>query len=420
MKGAIPMKKIIKSKPICGRPVHTYFTGSDKYLRLQKHCINDITPPISESESLLILVTSGRGLILINGVEFPLESGAFAWLQSYHTFSIMAFADYPLEISVCVYDYPLSSFLVFDEPKPDTVDSIIDASPILYPKGEQLSKIQYLFDEFEKENTNYDPGSSLIKVSILGQLSDIFIWNSIKHQSDEEKNDKPLGWKVILYMSDHFSDNITANSVASHFDSSVAFLNRELRNISGYNFVQMLSRIRVNIASIALLYEGMPLSYVASHTGFPAESYFYRSFKKQMGITPLEYRDLILNSGDDVYRGMIMENELMKVLNYSYSSFSSPININNTSKSLYIPESVIRDLLYKKFGISFKDLIYLNRIRHAEALLLITDLPILDIAVNVGFNNARSLSRTFRKMYGMTPGEYRAQHQGGDNNVNQQ
>lgn len=413
------LQEVIKSKPICGRPVHSYFTGTDKYLCLQKHFIYDITPPISESESLFILVTSGRGLILINGMEFPFESGTFAWLQSYHTFSIRAFADHPLDISVCVYDYPLSSFLTFEDPGTDTVDSIIDAPPILYPEGDQLSKIQYLFDEFEKENTSYDPGSSLIKVSILGQLSDIFIKNSLKHQQSEVENVKPLGWKAIIYMSVHFAKEINAESVAEHFGSTVIALNRELRNISGYNFAQTLNRIRINIASMALLYEGMPLSYVATHSGFTSEVEFYRTFKKQRGITPLEYRDLILNSGDGTYKGMIMESTLMKVLNHAYSSYSSPININNTAKSLYISESVIRDLVYKKFGSSFKDITYLTRIRHAEALLLITDLPILDIAVNVGFNSSRSLSRTFQKIHGMTPGEYRALHNGGDKHVQQ-
>jgi len=414
MKGTAPMKKEIKSKPICGRPVHSYFTGKDKYLRLQKHCIYDITPPISENESLFILVTSGKGLILINGVEFPFESGTFAWLQSYHTFSIRAFDDHPLEISVCVYDYPLSSFLVFEEPGPDTVDSIIDAPPILYLEDDRLSKIQYLFDEFEKENTSYDPGSSLIKVSILGQLSILFIRNSMKRQQDEVENVKPLGWKAILYTSAHFANEITAESVAAYFGSNVAALNRELRNISGYNFAQTLGHIRVNISSTALLYEGMPLSYVATHSGFPSEADFYRTFKKHMGTTPLEYRNQILNSGEGVYRGMIMESTMMKVLNLSYSSFSSPININNTAKSLYVSESVIRDLVYEKFGSSFKDITYLNRIRHTEALLLITDLTILDIAITVGFNSSRSLSRTFHKIHGMTPGEYRALHNGGD------
>lgn len=414
-KGDVNLVKHIKSKNICGRPVHTYFTGKDKYLRLQRHCIQDITPPISENESLLILVNSGKGIILINGVEFSFEKGAFAWIQSYHTFSIRAFADYPLDISVCVYDYPLSSFLVFEEPRPDMVDSIIDASPILYPNEDKLEKIKYLFDEFEMENESYDPGSSLIKVSILGQLSNIFIKKSLTYHQKHPEPERPLGWKAILYMSAHFSRELTSEEVASIFNTSVSALNRELRNISGYNFCQKLNRIRVNIASMALLYEGMPLSYIATHSGFSSETDFYRTFKKYIGLTPLDYRSNIINSEEGIYRGMIMESTLMKLLNYCYSYFSYPINISNTAKSLYISESLINDLVQKRFGTSMKDITCLNRIRHAEALLLVTDLPILDIAVNVGFNSSRSLCRAFKKIHGITPGEYRTANTGGDN-----
>lgn len=39
------MPNTIKSRPICGSPVHSVFTGKDKYLRLQKHTISDITRP---------------------------------------------------------------------------------------------------------------------------------------------------------------------------------------------------------------------------------------------------------------------------------------------------------------------------------------------------------------------------------------
>lgn len=404
------MKRMIKSKPICGRPVHSFFTGIDKYLRLQKHCISDITPPISENESLFILVTSGIGLILINGVEFPFSMGAFAWLQSYHTFSIESLTDQPLEIYVCVYDYALSSFLVFEEPKSDSINAITYAQPILYPEGELLSKIQYLFEEFHKENTSYDPGSSLIKVSILGELSYLFIKNSIKLSPDAVNNVKPLGWNVILYLSIHFSKDITAESVAQLFDSTPTALNRELRNISGYNFDQTLNRIRVNIASTALLYAGLSLSYIAAYSGFSSEALFYRNFKKYLGTTPQKYRNQILNQGEGVYRGMIMESTLMKVLNHSYSNYSSPINISNTSKDLYISENVIRDLVSEKFGTTYNDITTLTRIRHAEALLLTSDLPIMDIAINVGFNCSRTLSRAFHNIHGLSPSEYRALH----------
>ena len=121
--------------------------------------------------------------------------------------------------------------------------------------------------------------------------------------------------------------------MAERFSTNASTLNRELRNISGYNFAHTLNRVRVNIASGALLYEDMSLSYVAEHSGFSSEVAFYRIFKKYTGTTPLEYRKQMLESGEKVYRGMIMSQMLMDVLNHSYASFSSPIDIKDTSKS---------------------------------------------------------------------------------------
>lgn len=404
------------SKPICGRPVHTFFTGKNKYLRIQKHCIYDVTPPISESESLFMLVTEGQGTITVNGVESPFSFGSFAWLQSYHTFTIKADQEHPLSISVCVFDYPLSSFLTFHEPAPNAVHAVIDACPVIYLDKVQFEKINDLFEEFQLEDACFDPGSALIKVAILGQLTAYFIKHCTKQSCTSEGNVCPLGWKATLYISAHFAEELTVEGVASLFGTTPSFLNRELRRISGYNFIQNLNRTRVNIASIALLYEGMSLSYVAARSGFSSEVSFYRIFKQYAGCPPLEYRSSILNDGEGVYRGMIMETTLMDILNYSYSSFSSPDDIKEASKNLYISERVIRDLVYEKFGSSYKDLTVLTRIRHAEALLLTTDLPLVDIAVNVGFNCSRSFSRTFHKIYGVKPSEYRKLHRKGNEN----
>lgn len=61
----------------------------------------------------------------------------------------------------------------------------------------------------------------------------------------------------------------------------------------------------------------------------------------------------------------------------------------------------------KAMGTRFSD--YLSRLRIQEAcrLLMETDLTITDIAERVGYNNALTLSRTFKKIEGTTPGQYR-------------
>lgn len=406
------MKEIPKSKSICGRPVHYVYVDKDKYLKLQTYYINDITPPTSENESLFVLIKQGHGSIIINGVEFKLKVGTFLWLQSYHTFTIKCESDEPLELKMCVYDYPLSSFLTFREPTPTTIDAIMDATPVVYLEGKFLERVYDLFDDFEEFNDCYDAGASLIKVSILGELSKIFIDNSMRVFATEEPTPKPLCWNAILYISEYFGRDLTADKVAKVFNSNAATLNRELRNISGYNFIQTLNRVRVNIAASALLYEDMSLSYIATHSGFSSEVVFYRIFKQYVGVTPVEYRKRLTEHNEKIYRGMIMSTSLMQILNHAYDSFSSSEDLKDASKSLFLSESTIRNILFDKFGSNYKTITFFTRIRHSEALLLTTDLPILDIAINVGFNCSRSFSRAFNKIHNMTPSEYRNKYRG--------
>lgn len=406
------MEDIPRSKPICGKPTNSFFVNKDRYLRLQTHKINDITPPISENESLLIIITNGSGSIIINGVEFNLKTNTFIWLQSYHTFTIKCNSYEPLEFKLFVYDYPLSSFLAFKEPSHNAIDTIVDAIPIIYLDDKYSERVNDLIDEFSEFDEIFTPGASLIKVSILGELAKIFIDISIKnHSSNNVSSPKPLAWKAILYMSKFFYKDLTADSVAKIFNTTATILNRDLRNVSGYNFIQNLNRIRVNIASSALLYEDLSLSYIALHSGFSSEVVFYRIFKQYMHTTPIEYRNkLITQNNNSVYRGMIMSSCLMQILNYTYDNFSSPIDLKIVSKDLFLSENTIRNIIHEKFKSSYKSIILFNRIRHAEALLLTTDLTILDIAINVGFNCDRSFSRAFKKICNMTPSEYRKLH----------
>ena len=73
--------------------------------------------------------------------------------------------------------------------------------------------------------------------------------------------------------------------------------------------------------------------------------------------------------------------------------------------------AVSRASLYKKvqvmLGITPTEFIRNVRLKHGAQLLEDTDKPIADIAAGVGFATARNFSSYFKKMFGVTPSEYR-------------
>jgi len=56
---------------------------------------------------------------------------------------------------------------------------------------------------------------------------------------------------------------------------------------------------------------------------------------------------------------------------------------------------------------NYNDYVNTLRVELAKKLLLETELPLIDIAVQVGYNNTVTMNRVFRKILGTTPGKYR-------------
>ena len=69
----------------------------------------------------------------------------------------------------------------------------------------------------------------------------------------------------------------------------------------------------------------------------------------------------------------------------------------------------LSNLLKKKTGRSFKELLLQEKIKHAVVLLTNTTLPINEIANNVGFSNISFFYKKFHESYGFTPLDYRKQ-----------
>ena len=69
-------------------------------------------------------------------------------------------------------------------------------------------------------------------------------------------------------------------------------------------------------------------------------------------------------------------------------------------------EKYMGRLFIKEMHMSFHEYCLLLKLQKAERLLLETNNKIIDIALECGFDNISYFNRTFKKQYGMPPGEY--------------
>ncbi len=407
------MRSQQKAQPILGRPVSGVFTGADKYLTLQTLTIRDRIPPTAEDDSLFIYVTDGTGRMTVNGVVFDLVPGTLCWLQSYHVFSLEPNFGMSLELQVLVYDYPLSGYMTFRPNRPAHLAAFSSALPVFPLKSPQRQQAEELLAEFRQYNHDRSPGACLIKSAVLGQLSYLFMDLCRQYSATHThiRHRWPLGWILSLFIAYSCAEDLDPKDVAESFGVSVPTLNRELRMTTGMNFAQSVNRARVNLAASAILFSELSFHFLSTYCGFRSEVAFYRTFRELKGMTPQEYRDWA-TSCRSVPRKTVSET-VERILFYIHTNYREQITLKTMAQDLYISENIIRTLLADTFGTSFKELLSECRLRYAEALLVVTDMPVLDVSLASGFNSERTFTRLFKARTGITPSAYRTLLTGG-------
>ncbi len=93
---------------------------------------------------------------------------------------------------------------------------------------------------------------------------------------------------------------------------------------------------------------------------------------------------------------------------YILENYSDPsMGLNKISDEFQISESYFSHLFKEKKGVNFST--YLETIRLSEAARLIreTDISLNELYLSVGYNNANTFRRAFKKVYGITPSAMR-------------
>lgn len=103
--------------------------------------------------------------------------------------------------------------------------------------------------------------------------------------------DNPFVQKIITYMEEHYAGSITLNDLAEHVQLSKEYMCTLFKQTMQQTIMHYLTTIRISHARIFLLqFPEKKIFEIARMCGFDSPSYFGKIFKKDMGITPDNYR----------------------------------------------------------------------------------------------------------------------------------
>ncbi len=169
-------------------------------------------------------------------------------------------------------------------------------------RNEQLG--QYAFNIFEiiidklYANLNIRISSDITDYSSLPEMSDhdeiyalsTHILDSIVSQLaiKDKKTDNIVIDKLIQFVNDNFSRNISLQDAAEKVFFNPAYCSRFFKEQTGENFSDYLLRVRMENA-VRLLHENKKITDISKACGYQSSGYFTRVFKDYYHCTPREY-----------------------------------------------------------------------------------------------------------------------------------
>lgn len=109
--------------------------------------------------------------------------------------------------------------------------------------------------------------------------------------SDKRSTPKSVGKLIVEYVNSNFTIPMSLKTLSVQFNLSAAYLGQLFREETDEVFSTYLNRIRIERACTLLDQNMISASQVGIDVGFSSPNYFFRTFHKNLGCSPAEYKN---------------------------------------------------------------------------------------------------------------------------------
>lgn len=157
--------------------------------------------------------------------------------------------------------------------------------------------------KFSEQNMN--PVQQLLSCRTSDEMylktKELYLLVAESFRSERSDHSEQLLQQIQSYIDINYADpNMSLNLLAEHLQITPQYISQVFKKISGFNFSNYLTTVRLSHAKKLMENPGLTNSQIASMVGYTSDAVFIRVFKKVEGVTPGKYREsLALNSSNE-------------------------------------------------------------------------------------------------------------------------
>ncbi len=228
----------------------------------------------------LEIVLSGGGEQNLNGSVYPLAPGTIYFITPIDFHAVTP------KGSLEVLNVAFAESLISPQLQSHFLNRRDD---LIFSSPEEAEGMAMLIARLQQECQRLDGFADTARKHLL-ELLMFPIARSIKSGTDLHRPSSNRVQDSMRYLFRHFREDVTLAAVAEKSGYTPNYFSHLFHDSCGIRFVDFLTRLRLNYARTMLLTTSQSVSQIAQISGFGSSSNFFRAFRKDTGLSPLEYR----------------------------------------------------------------------------------------------------------------------------------
>ena len=145
--------------------------------------------------------------------------------------------------------------------------------------------------EIEKMLQNYNLLDRIQSLQEIRQKIIEMVMECVSTESVADANARSKIQMAIGYIQEHFAENLTVNVLAEHYGMSPNYFSSMFKKEMSRSAVNYITELRINQARELLYHSELSVVDISKKVGYEDSQYFFRVFKKYLGMTHLKYRE---------------------------------------------------------------------------------------------------------------------------------
>lgn len=253
----------------------------------------------------LLFVHDGKGSVVLNRQSCDMRRGMLYFFQPYRLHHVHATVseETPYVRSVLYVDPAMLAAALRPYPRRLAYfDKLVQSrgAQAVYDFSGIASQVEWLFDQYERRQMSGagDAGHAEELTALMLQLLQAMEDAAEKEteapllgEAGEPLRSRRYSERVMQWIEQHYAEEFSLGRMAEELHLSKFYVSRLFRQETGSSITDYLTARRIKHACRLLRTTALPVERIGSEVGLPNPSYFIQLFKREVGRTPLKYRN---------------------------------------------------------------------------------------------------------------------------------